>query len=146
MLWSRDPLVNHLSSLPPLERDLSPLPSWENLVKLMSPKVCFRRFLGRPLVGHRLPLVRVLVPPSGRGRLCLVEDQGPNKKALHLRPPGLGRCQTTAAFYLPSFPHPLPQSSNSTWCSRLPCFTDETPPTADSSPEDASFPYEFFVL
>lgn len=94
----------------------------------MSPEVCFRRLLGRPLVGHCLPLVSVLVPPSGRGWLCLVEDQGPSKKALHLRPPGLGRCQTTAAFYLPSFPHPLPQSSSSAWSSRLPCFTDETPP------------------
>ena len=41
--------MKHLSSLPTLERGLSPLPCWENPVKHMGLEVYFHRFLGRPL-------------------------------------------------------------------------------------------------
>ena len=51
--------MNRLSSLPLLERDLSPLLSWENLVKLMSARSALLDFwvsLNPLCVGWSLPL------------------------------------------------------------------------------------------
>lgn len=54
-LWekvqSRDPQVNHLTTLPPLEVEGVPFPCLENPVKHMGLEVCFCRFLGPSICG-----------------------------------------------------------------------------------------------